>query len=93
MIDRTARNLVRTTSDMLRGRAMVAGDSTEDFWALKDINFEVKRGEVLGIIGRNGAGKIDASENSLAHYRTHRRSRGNPWPRGEPARGRHRLPS
>ena len=26
-------------------------------WALKDINFEVKRGEVLGIIGRNGAGK------------------------------------
>ena len=31
--------------------------SQEDFWALKDINFEVKRGEVLGIIGRNGAGK------------------------------------
>ncbi len=29
----------------------------EDFWALKDINFEIKRGEVLGIIGRNGAGK------------------------------------
>jgi ABC-type polysaccharide/polyol phosphate transport system ATPase subunit len=31
--------------------------SGEDFWALKDINFEVKRGAVLGIIGRNGAGK------------------------------------
>src|SRR5258705_7217542 len=29
----------------------------EDFWALKDINFEVKRGEAIGIIGRNGAGK------------------------------------
>jgi len=27
------------------------------FWALKDVSFEVKRGEVLGIIGRNGAGK------------------------------------
>src|SRR3979490_663847 len=28
-----------------------------EFWALKDVNFEVKQGEVLGIIGRNGAGK------------------------------------
>ncbi|WGD34889.1 ABC transporter ATP-binding protein [Olleya sp. YS] len=32
------------------------GDS-EYVWALKDINFEVKKGEVLGIIGKNGAGK------------------------------------
>jgi lipopolysaccharide transport system ATP-binding protein len=30
---------------------------TEYVWALKDINFKVKRGEVLGIIGKNGAGK------------------------------------
>lgn len=29
----------------------------ETVWALKDINFEVKQGEVLGIIGKNGAGK------------------------------------
>jgi lipopolysaccharide transport system ATP-binding protein len=30
---------------------------SEDFWALKDVSFEVRRGEVLGVIGRNGAGK------------------------------------
>jgi lipopolysaccharide transport system ATP-binding protein len=35
----------------------VHGDEVEEFWALKDVNFSVKRGEVLGIIGRNGAGK------------------------------------
>lgn len=34
----------------------VKGDS-DYAWALKDINFEVKKGEALGIIGRNGAGK------------------------------------
>ena len=31
--------------------------TTNYVWALKDINIEVKRGEVLGIIGKNGAGK------------------------------------
>ncbi|MDR2621811.1 MAG: ATP-binding cassette domain-containing protein [Dysgonamonadaceae bacterium] len=30
---------------------------SEYVWALRDINFEVKQGEVLGIIGKNGAGK------------------------------------
>lgn len=31
--------------------------SSEYVWALRDINFEVKQGEILGIIGKNGAGK------------------------------------
>lgn len=35
-----------------------SSEASEDYvWALKDINFDVKQGEVLGIIGKNGAGK------------------------------------
>jgi len=56
-ITRTARNAMRKTSDIVKGRAVVQGDEIEEFWALKDINFEVKEGEVLGLVGRNGAGK------------------------------------
>src|SRR6187401_341454 len=45
------------TKKMLSGQMVVDGDEMEDFWALKDISFEVKQGDTLGIIGRNGAGK------------------------------------
>ncbi len=39
---------------MLRGNASGTNDT---IWALRDVSFDVKKGEVLGVIGRNGAGK------------------------------------
>jgi len=55
-------SLVRAVSTPLQKvRHWVSGqkmsDGSEWIWALRDVDFEVKQGEVIGIIGRNGAGK------------------------------------
>jgi lipopolysaccharide transport system ATP-binding protein len=45
-----------TVADQSDGRSSARGhDAT--IWALKDVSFEVKRGEIVGFVGHNGAGK------------------------------------
>ena len=51
---RTVFDLKATLRNLLRGDSSA---SRKTFWALQDVNFDIKDGEAIGIIGHNGAGK------------------------------------
>jgi lipopolysaccharide transport system ATP-binding protein len=63
VIPNSKKTMREAVTDLVAGpfrRAMRFGEAAqqvEPFWALKDVSFDIKPGEAIGLIGRNGAGK------------------------------------
>lgn len=56
-ITNTFRAPIALAQNLFRGERSRRPSGDDHFWAVKDVSFDIRRGEVVGIIGRNGAGK------------------------------------
>lgn len=58
IISDKTKSLFKNNNKLINGQKNLAEQAgKEEFWALKDINFDVQKGDRIGVVGRNGAGK------------------------------------